>query len=374
MKNTFITHFSDIEDPRIDRCKRHQLIDILFLSVSAVLTGAEGWEDIEQFGRIKLDWLRKYLPYENGIPKHDTIARVLSRLEPELIQTRFIKWVQDIAKDSRVDVIAIDGKTARRSFSTKERNNALHMVSAWSCSHGLVLGQQKVDGKSNEITAIPALLELLDIEGGCITLDAMGCQKDITKTITTKKADYVIALKGNQGGLHEEVKAYFHKVLREKCSQTVHDKDEQIDTGHGRIEVRKCLQLEVDTGWITKLAGWHGLKTVIEIQSERHIDEHVAAETRYYISSLEIDAKRASQVIRQHWGVENSLHWTLDMTFREDESRIRRGNGAQVMNALRKVALNIVRNNTTRKASMKQKLKQASLDDEFRAELLIGEN
>ena len=163
-------------------------------------------------------------------------------------------------------------------------------------------------------------------------------------------------------------------MLREKCSQTVHDKDEQIDTGHGRIEVRKCLQLEVDTGWITKLAGWHGLKTVIEIQSERHIDEHVAAETRYYISSLEIDAKRASQVIRQHWGVENSLHWTLDMTFREDESRIRRGNGAQVMNALRKVALNIVRNNTTRKASMKQKLKQASLDDEFRAELLIGEN
>ena len=319
MKNTFITHFADIEDPRIDRCKCHQLIDILFLSVSAVLTEAEGWEDIEQFGRIKLNWLRQYLPYENGIPKHDTIARVLSRLEPDVIQTRFIKRVQDIAQYSQIDVIAIDGKAARRSFSTKERNNALHMVSAWSCAHGLVLGQQKVDGKSNEITAISALLDLLDIEGGCITLDAMGCQKDITKTITTKKADYVIALKGNQGGLHEEVKAYFHKVLREKCRKTAHDKDEQIDTGHGRVEVRKCLQLEVDEAWITKLKGWHGLKTVIEVQSERHIGEHVATETCYYISSLEIDAERASQVIRQHWALENSLHSRRDYTLTSPE-------------------------------------------------------
>lgn len=374
MKNTFIENFSEIEDPRIERCKRHQLIDILFLSVSAVLTGAEGWEDIEQFGCIKLEWLRKYLPFENGIPKHDTIARVLSRIEPDAIQRCFIKWVQDIACESELDVVAIDGKTARRSFTTKERSNALHMVSAWSCSHGLVLGQQKVEGKSNEITAIPALLDLLDIEGACITLDAMGCQKDITKTIQAKKADYVIALKGNQGGLYEEVKAYFHKAYREKFADLEYAKSEETDSGHGRIETRACLQLNVDESWLTKLKGWHGIKTVIEITSERHVADKIQTEVRYYISSLNLDAKRANLVIRQHWAVENSLHWTLDMTFREDESRIRRGNGAQVMNALRKVALNIVRNNTTRKASMKQKLKQASLDDDFRAELLLGEN
>jgi len=374
MTNNFIHHFSTIEDPRIERCKKHQLIDILFLAVSAVLTGAEGWEDIEQFGIIKLNWLKQYLPYANGIPRHDTIARVLSRLEPVEIQNSFICWVKEIAQGIDANVIAIDGKSARRSFQTKERKNPLHMVSAWSCAHGLVLGQQKVDEKSNEITAIPKLLELLDVKGATITMDAMGCQTKIAKDIINKGANYLLALKGNQGALSEEVKAYFHKMERERYQNVACEQSTETDSGHGRIEVRHCIQLAIDSDWLSESKPWEGSQTVIKINSERHIQDKVTTETRYYISSLPINAEHANRVIRNHWAVENSLHWTLDMTFREDESRIRRGNGAEVMNAFRKLALNIVRNNNTRKASMKQKLKIASLDDDFRAELLLGKN
>lgn len=251
MTNHFITHFSIIEDPRIERCKRHALIDILFLSVCAVLSGAEGWEDIEDFGIAKLDWLMKYLPFENGIPKHDTIARVLNRLNPVSIQTCFIAWVNEIARGASADIIAIDGKTARRSFSTKERDNTLHMVSAWTCGHGLVLGQQKVDQKSNEITAIPKLLDLLDVKGCTITLDAMGCQHKIAEHIVEKGGDYVIALKGNQSQLNEEVKAWFHFAQREKYKNVAYSQYEETDAGHGRIEVRNCLQLEIRQDWLS---------------------------------------------------------------------------------------------------------------------------
>ncbi len=238
----------------------------------------------------------------------------------------------------------------------------------------MVLGQQKEDNKSNEITAIPKLLDLLDIKGATITLDAMGCQNKIAKQIISKGADYVLALKGNQGELSGEVKAYFHKADREGYVNLSAAQSEDIDCGYGRIEVRKCIQLEIDKDWLTQAQGWEGIQTVICIESERHIQEKVTMEVRYYISSLPLDPERANSVIRSHWAVENSLHWTLDMTFREDESRIRRGNGAEVMNALRKLALNIVKQNTTCKASMKQKLKIAALDDDFRAELLLGIN
>lgn len=370
MNNNFISYFSIIEDPRSSN-KQHQLMDILFLSMCAVLSGAEGWEDIEDFGHAKIDWLKQYLPFNKGIPRHDTIARVLCRIEPASIQTCFINWVKDIALQCDADVIAIDGKTARRSFTTKDRKNALHMVSAWSCAHGLVLGQRKVDDKSNEITAIPELLDILDIKGCTLTMDAMGCQHAIVEQIQAKGGDYVIALKGNQGTLNEEVKAWFQKAWREKYSGIVHEEYEDIDTGHGRIEVRHCLQVEIDTQWLKEGAKWRSVNSVIQIDSERHVHGKVTTETRYYLSSLSVDAERANRIIRQHWEVE-SMHWTLDMTFKEDSSRIRRGNAAEVMNALRKVALNVVKNDTTRKASMKRKLKMAALDDNFRAELLLG--
>lgn len=372
MTNNFITHFSKINDPRIERHKKHQLIDILFLSVCAVLSGAEGWEDIEDFGLVKLAWLRKYLPFENGIPKHDTIARVLSRLEPSCIQTCFIHWVQDIAQAAQMNVIAIDGKTARGSFKTKSRKDALHMVSAWSCGHGLVLGQQRVDNKSNEITAIPKLLDLLDIKDSTITLDAMGCQHDIVDKIIEKGGDYVIALKGNQGHLHEDIKSWFKHAHHTQFTNIAHSQYEHTDSGHGRIEIRQCLQLEIAQDWLTDLEKWSSINSVICVTSERHIDEKCSTEQRYYISSHSLNAERLNSIIRNHWGVENSLHWTLDMTFKEDDSRIRRGHAAEVMNVLRKLALNTVKLNETRKASMKRKLKMAALDDDFRAELLIG--
>jgi len=372
MDNNFITHFSVIEDPRIDRCKKHQLIDILFLSVCAVMSGAEGWEDIEDFGRAKLDWLQKYLAFSNGIPKHDTIARVLSRLNPEVIQRCFVSWVQDIAQQTKGDVIAIDGKSARRSFTTKERDNPLHMVSAWSCGNGIVLGQQKVDTKSNEITAIPRLLDLLDVKGCTVTLDAMGTQHKIAKQIVDKGADYVMALKGNQGQLNEDVQAWFHKAWRDNYQDIAHSIHEYTDAGHGRVEVRKCTQVEIKQSWLTDAKRWSHIKTVVCVESERHLGDKVTTESRYYISSLALNAERLNGIIRNHWRVENSLHWTLDMTFNEDNSRIRRGNAAEVMNAFRKMALNIVKQDTSRTASMKRKLKMAALEDEFRATLLLG--
>jgi len=374
MNNNFITHFSVIEDPRIDRCKKHQLIDILFLSVCAVMSGAEGWEDIEDFGLAKLDWLQKYLPFSNGIPKHDTIARVLSRLNPTTIQRCFIDWVKDIAQQTEGDVIAIDGKSARRSFTTKDRDNPLHMVSAWSCANGIVLGQQKVDDKSNEITAIPKLLDLLDVKGCTVTLDAMGTQHQIAKQIVDKGADYVMALKGNQRQLNDDVQAWFHKAWREKYQEIPHSVYEHTDAGHGRVEVRKCTQLAMKQSWLTDADKWSHIKTVVCVEAERHVDDKVTTESRYYISSLNLNAERLNSIIRNHWGVENSLHWTLDMTFNEDDSCIRRGNAAEVMNAFRKIALNIVKQDKSRKASMKRKLKMAALEDDFRAKLLIGAN
>jgi predicted transposase YbfD/YdcC len=374
MSQSFIEHFSIIEDPRIERCKKHQLMDILFLSLCAVLSGAEGWEDIEDFGTAKLDWLRKYLPFEHGIPKHDTIARVLSRLNPARIQQCFINWVKDIAADEDMQLIAIDGKTARRSFSTKTRHDALHMVSAWSCGHGLVLGQQKVDEKSNEISAIPKLLEFLDIRGCTLTIDAMGCQHDIARRIVEQGGEYVLALKGNQRQLSEDVRSWFHRAERDNLTQVKHCEFTQTDSGHGRIEIRRCLQLELDANWLTDADKWPSLRTVVRVEAERHIGDKCTTECRYYISSRELDAEHLSGIIRNHWAVENSLHWTLDMTFREDESRIRRGNGAEVMNALRKLALNVIKTNASRTASVKRKLKMAALDDNFRAELLLGVN
>lgn len=372
MSANFIQHFASIKDPRIDRCKRHELMDILFLSVCAVLSNAEGWEDIEDFGHTKLDWLRRYRPFANGIPKHDTIARVLSRLEPGALQQSFLSWVKEIAARSCADIIAIDGKAARRSFKTKERKNPLHMVSAWSCNNGLVLGQRKVADKSNEITAIPLLLDLLELKGATVTIDAMGCQKDIAAKIVSKKGHYMLALKGNQGRLQEEVKAWFHKARREAFHGLTYQEDEQTEHGHGRIEVRRCTQIMLSPDWLTHGAQWAGLKTVVELQSERHIEGQVSHETRYYISSHDVDAAHAARIIRGHWEIENKLHWVLDVTFKEDESRIRRGQGAEVMNAMRKIALNLLKQNTTREASMKRKRKMAALDDAFRAELLLG--
>lgn len=365
MTTTFLKHFDSIADPRIDRCKKHNLLDIILLAISAVMSGSEGWEDIENFGHIKLDWLRQYRPFESGIPRHDTIARVICRLKADEIEKDFQAWISSLLEGTGCDVIAIDGKTARRSFSTKEIKNALHTVSAWSCQHQLVLGQVAVDTKTNEITAIPELLAMLDIENSIITLDAMGCQKEIAKQIVEQKADYILALKGNHSGLQGELEAWWHKCQREGFTADNFDEHTTIDSGHGRIVTRRCQQVLVNKSWLNNKYQWVGLKSIIKVTSDVHekTTGKETTETRWYISSLDLNAEQALSSVRNHWQVE-SMHWVLDMTFREDESRIRKGRGPLAFNVMRKIAMTLFKQDQTKRASIAAKKKMAGLDDE----------
>jgi predicted transposase YbfD/YdcC len=335
------------------------------------MSGSEGWEDIENFGHVKLDWLRKYGSFEAGIPRHDTIARVICRLKSDEIEKAFQSWISSLVEKIGCGVIAIDGKTARGSFSTKERKNPLHTVSAWSCEHQLVLGQVAVGDKTNEITAIPELLTMLDIENSIITLDAMGCQSEIAKQIVNKKADYILALKGNHSGMRAELEAWWHKCTREGLTDESYSQHSDISSGHGRIETRTCQQLLINQGWLDKKYQWKGLKSVIKITSEV-IDKSTGKETtesRWYISSLGLNAEIALNSVRSHWQVE-SMHWVLDMTFREDESRIRKAQGPLMFNVMRKITMALFKRDETKKASMVAKRKLAGLDDEYRSTLL----
>jgi len=371
MSATFLKYFNSISDPRIERCKKHNLLDILLLAISAVMSGSEGWEDIENFGRIKLDWLRQYRPFEAGIPRHDTIARVICRLKADEIEQAFKSWISSLVETTGCDVIAVDGKTARRSFSTKDRKNALHTVSAWSCQHQLVLGQVAVDAKTNEITAIPELLNMLDIENSIITLDAMGCQKEIAKQIIEQKADYILALKGNHSGMQSELEAWWHKVQREGFTEDNYAEYTATDSGHGRIETRTCQQILIDKKWLDKKHQWVGLKSIIKITSDVYEKStgKETTETRWYISSLNLNADQSLYAVRNHWQVE-SMHWMLDMTFREDESRIRKGRGPLAFNVMRKIAMGLFKQDKSKSASMAAKKKMATLDDGYRSVLV----
>jgi len=371
MGAAFLEHFSGIKDPRIERCKRHGLLDILFLSVSAVLAGAEGWEAIEEFGHLKLGWLRRYVPLANGIPRHDTIARVISRLNPEGLQKCFLGWMQAVVEGTEGQVVAVDGKTLRRSFDRGSRKGALHLVSAWASRNGVVMGQVKTEEKSNEITAIPALLALLELKGGIVTLDAMGCQREIAEKIGEKQADYVLAVKQNQGVLHEEIAEFFELARRHDFKQVSYDSHEETDTGHGRVEVRRYWQ-STDIGYLSRGGEWAGLKTIGMTESERHIGEKVTLERRYYISSLPLDAKAFGNAVRTHWAVENSLHWVLDVTFREDESRLRRGHAAENFGILRRLALNLLKQETSTAKSQRAKRRLSGWDDDYREKVLFG--
>ncbi|WKD26014.1 ISAs1 family transposase [Pseudoalteromonas sp. KG3] len=373
MSATFLKHFNSITDPRIERCKKHELIDILLLAISAVISGAQGWEDIEDFGHLKLDWLKRYGAFNAGIPRHDTIARVICRLKSDEIEHAFQSWISSLIETTGADIIAMDGKTARRSFTTKDRKSALHTVSAWSCQHQLVLGQTAVDSKTNEITAIPELLTMLDIENSIITLDAMGCQQEIAKQIIKQKADYILALKGNHSGMQSELEAWWHKSEREGLTNSNYDKHTEISSGHGRIETRVCQQLLIDKSWLDKIYQWSGLKSVIQVTAEVH-DKSSGTdtiETRWYISSLALalGAEQALNAVRSHWQVE-SMHWMLDMNFREDESRIRKKQGPLVFNVMRKIAMALFKQDTTKTASIARKKKMAGLDDDYRSTLL----
>lgn len=371
MGASMVEHFLKLKDPRIERHKKHRLEDIIVLSICAVLSGAEGWEAIRDYGETKLEWLRRFIPLANGIPADDTIARVMSRLSAKGLQECFISWVTAVSEVTQGSVIAIDGKTARRSFDRSRGKQAIHMVNAWSSANGVVLGQLKTEEKSNEITAIPKLLEVLEIKGCIVTIDAMGCQKEIAQQIIEQGGDYLLAVKGNQGTLEAAVVDFFETAEAADFKGVPVDYHEAIDSGHGRIEVRRCWSSSV-LNTLPHPEQWVGLTSIAMIESERHTGERMSLERRYYITSLQSDAQRTGHAARSHWGVENTLHWTLDVTFREDECRVRRGEAAENLCTLRHFALNLLKQETTLKKSIKQKRLRAGWDDNYRAKVLFG--
>lgn len=374
MQSDLLSHFKALEDPRIDRTKRYPLIEIIFLIISATISGCEGWKSIRDFGVLKLDWLKQYLPYENGIPVDDTIARLMRKLNTKQFANCFTHWIQAVTEATNGDVIAIDGKTLRGSFNTRDGKSAIHMVSAWSSANGVVLGQEKTAEKSNEITAIPELLNSLAIKGCIVTIDAMGCQKNITEQIVRQKGDYLLALKGNQGNFHEEVMSFLTLAKSANFKNVAHDLYEEVDAGHGRVESRRAYAVDFKKYREHMPEGmkWKKLTSLVMVETSREGRDFKTFDTRFYISSCEPSAKLLLNASRKHWGIENSLHWTLDVTFREDESRIRKEAAPENYAIFRHIALNIIRRNTSIDASIKRKRHMAALNDDVRATLIKG--
>ena len=364
---SLIEQFSQLKDPRVDRTKRHKFIDVITIAICAVISGANGWTDVELFGRSKYDWLKAFLELPNGIPSHDTFGRVFAMLDAESFERCFMEWVSAVSESVEGDMVAIDGKTLRRSGDRGAGKSALHLVSAWSSANRLVLGQRKVEGHSNEITAIPELLRNLDVSGCVVTLDAMGCQKNIAQAIVEQEADYVLALRENQRGLYDDVKDSL-----EQWNESVGDFYEQVEKSHGRIEKRRCRSV-TDREWIDYLNGkgeWRGLSSVAMVECKRVVEGESSNQKRYYISSLRLDAKALLESVRSHWGIENSMHWVLDMGFREDESRVRKGNSAENLSILRRMAMNLLRQDKSVKVGIEAKRKRAGWDEKYLLHIL----
>jgi len=372
MEASLLKHFETLDDPRVDRTKRYPLMEILFLIISATISGCEGWKSIRDFGVMKLDWLKQFLPYEEGIPVDDTIARVMRKLNTKQFENCFISWMQSVARVTEQDVIALDGKTLRRSYDTASNQSAIHMVSAWRSANGVVLGQEKTAAKSNEITAIPQLLNSLAIKGCIVSIDAMGCQTEIAKQIVKKGADYLLALKGNQGHLHEDVTAFFSIAKKENFKNIEYDFYTACDAGHGRVERRSAYAIDVKRykKLFSTVHEWKKLNSIVMVESVREGSKFKTTETRFYISSCQPSAELLLKTSRKHWAIENSLHWTLDVTFREDESRIRKGASPENYAIFRHIALNIIRKDTSVDASVKRKRHMAALNDKFRTNLI----
>lgn len=370
-KYKLVEHLSKIDDPRIERSKRHLLIDILTIAILAVICGADSWVAMENFGQAKFKWLKRILELPNGIPSHDTFARVFARLNPKQLQQSFLEWVRSLVRLSGGQVIAIDGKTLRQSYDCADGKGAIHMVSAWASHNRLVLGQCKVDEKSNEITAIPQLLKMLEVGGCVITIDAMGCQKEIAKLIVERDADYVLALKNNQGNLFEDVQQIFAQAQALNFADIEHDFHQTLDKGHGRVEIRRCWTMG-QVEFLIDADKWVKFTSIGMIVAERRINGKIERETRYYISSLTSDAHRLSKAVRSHWLVENSLHWVLDLAFLEDACRIRKDYAPENLALVRHVALNLLNQETTVKIGIKNKRLRAGWDEDYLLKVLFG--
>jgi predicted transposase YbfD/YdcC len=365
---SIIRHFADLEDPRIDRTKKHQLSDILVIALSATLAGADSFDDLERFGHAKKDWLAQFLELPNGIPSHDTFNRVFAALNPKAFQRCFIAWMNAICDRCGLRRLQIDGKTLKGSRGRHGGLGGLHLVSVWAQENGLTLGQEAVEDHSNEIPAIPKLLRTLDLAGAIVTIDAMGCQKEIAQEVREQKGDYVLALKENQETLYQDVVACFDKAAEESFTQVRFDSYRSEETGHGRREERTYTVIYDPEGLRTK-EQWQDLKAVVMVDRRRWVQGECSEEWHYFISSADISAREMAESIRGHWGIENGLHWVLDVVFREDQSRARRGNAPENLAMLRRVAVSLLKQDKS-KGSLKGKRKQAGWDNDFLLHLL----
>lgn len=368
---TIEAHFSDLEDPR-ESNRRHLLLDILVIAICAAIGGADSWVDVELFGRAKLAWLRQFLALPHGIPTHDTFRRVFAQLDAGQFQACFVGWVEAVSQVAAGQVLAVDGKTVRRSHDRAIGRQALQLVSVWATENRLVLGQREVDGKSNEITAVPPLLDLLNISGCIVTTDAMGCQTQIAQTVLEQGADYMLAVKQNQGRLYEIIQGLFDDPR--ELAQVTCDYHKTVDKGHGRIEIRECWTTSDPdyVQYVNDPARWTGLQSLVMVQCERRTGAERTTKRRFYITSLESDAEAALKAVRTHWHIENRLHWTLDIAFREDDCRVRKGNGAHNFAILRRMALNLLRQETTAKCGIAAKRKKAGWDHDYLLKVLTG--
>lgn len=365
----FLNHFKDLPDPRQRGKVIYPLDEVLLLCLLAVLAGAESFVDIALFGERKLDFLRRFRPFRDGTPSHDQLGDIFATLDATRFQQCFVSWVAALT-GAAADVIAIDGKTVRRSFQRKGAKAPIHMVSAFAARQRLVLGQVKVAEKSNEIVAIPALLDMLAIEGAIVSIDAMGCQRDIAEKIVDKKADYVLALKGNQGTLREDVELFAAEQKANGFNDTKVSRHQTVDGDHGRIETRTYTAFH-DLAWLQERHNWPGLKAVVMVESTREIADKIEHETRFYITSLVWLAHQLGPVIRSHWAIENSLHWVMDMIFRDDECRIRTEHAPANFTTLKHMAHNLIRK-APGKPSFRAKRKIAAWDDDFLASLIAA--
>lgn len=360
---SLMDHFTPLNDPRQTIKVVHPLKEIVFLCLCGTISGANGWVEIEAFGNASLKFLRKYFPYKDGIPSHDTLGDLFAVIDPEEFKVCFISWTKTFQDNGKDEIVAVDGKTSRGSKDKKNGKNALHTVSAWAAKQRLVLGQQTVDSKSNEITAIPELLKLLDLKGTTVTIDAMGTQKKIVKTILAQNADYVLALKENQPSLHDDVELLFKEQIDSGFKDIKYDYYENTDGGHGRIEIRKYWITE-DIDWLKQNHDWPGLVSIGMVESQRIIDDVTSTEIRLYVNSIEANAKRFADAVRGHWGVENPLHWRLDVIFSDDQCRIRKGNSPANYLIFKQMAMNLLEK-TPAKESMNCKRKIAGWNKKF---------
>jgi len=367
-------HFSKVKDPRIDRTKRHRLLDILIIAICAVICGADSWVDIELFGKTKIEWLKTFLKLPNGIPSHDTFGRVFAALNPQEFESSFMEWVQAINLLTQGQVIAIDGKQLRGSHDRGIGKNAIYMVSAWATENQLVLGQRKVDDKSNEITAIPKLLKLLEVKGCIVMVDAIGTQTKIAKTIIEQGGDYILAVKENQGHLYEDIHDLFADNQQFNYEDIPHSYAKVVNKDHGRIEIRQCWTIS-DPEYLANirdLRRWEGIQTLVMVLSERRIGDDSEVQDRYFISSLESNAEKILRAKRSYWGIENRLHWVLDIAFNEDRSRVRKDNAPQNFAVLRHMALNLLKQEKTAKGGIKAKRLQCGWNVDYLLKVLAG--